>query len=76
MKSWLGMVSMLRVGGGGAGRGRQGQMCPSWMDATPCCSPAQTLPPTPADRHLLWLRFSTSMFLAFSSSRGHSVSWL
>lgn len=26
--------------------------------------------------HLLWPRLRTSMFLAFSSSRGHSVSWL
>lgn len=32
--------------------------------------------PTQPDMHLLWLRFNTSMFLAFSSSRGHSVSWL
>lgn len=29
-----------------------------------------------AQTHLLWPRLRTSMFLAFSSSRGHSVSWL
>lgn len=31
---------------------------------------------TLARTHLLWPRLRTSMFLAFSSSLGHSVSWL
>lgn len=79
MKSWLGMVSMLWAGGGEAGRG------PSVPDAClpgpahpPCCNPTPDPPPRPAPAgpYPLWLRFSTSMFLAFSSSRGHSVNWL
>lgn len=72
MKSWLGMVSMLQAGG------RGGAVVSARGTAPGCTQPwgAVPPPPHPANRHLLWLRFSTSMFLAFSSSRGHSVSWL
>lgn len=73
MNSWLGMVSMLREGGVRQAGGRQRQAHSSRAQST---HRAAIPSPAPPDRNLLWLRFSTSMFLAFSSSRGHSVSWL
>lgn len=77
MKSWLGMVSMLWAGRSEAGRGRQ---CGVHSSGPSAPTGPQSRPPAPhppaADWYLLWLRFSTSMFLAFSNSRGHSVSWL
>lgn len=76
MKSWLGMVSMLWADGSEAGRGSQVSVrhTPPVPTVSRCVI-AWTLP-DPSPEHLLWLRFSTSMFLALSSSRGHSVSWL
>lgn len=70
------------VNAAGGREGRGGQCHPVSATCPPPGPPWPTLcvalPSSHSrpDGHLLWLRFNTSMFLAFSSSRGHSVSWL
>lgn len=76
MKSWLGMVSMLWAGGREQGKPSGQHHVPTSRTHLPHCVVALPSSPSGPEGHLLWLRFSTSMFLALSSSRGHSVSWL